>query len=46
MADSTAVNVQIIDAVTQTSVKVVTKAPVRAIAALYQIANRSAGLSL
>ncbi len=46
MADPTAVNAQITDAVTQTNVKVVAEAPAQAIAALYQIASHSAGLSL
>ncbi|HBP5042360.1 TPA: RebB like protein [Pseudomonas aeruginosa] len=46
MADPTAVNAQITDAVTQTNVKVVAEAPAQAIAALYQIASLSAGLSL
>ncbi|MCC8395290.1 RebB family R body protein [Paraburkholderia sp. MMS20-SJTR3] len=46
MADSTAVNAQITDAVTQTNVKVVAEAPAQAIAALYQVASHSAGLSL
>jgi len=45
MADSTAVNAQITDAVTQTNVKVA-EAPAQAIAALYQVASHSAGLSL
>lgn len=46
MADSTPVNSQITDAVTQTNVKVVAEAPAQAIAALYQVASHSAGLSL
>ncbi|KQZ59598.1 RebB family R body protein [Lysobacter sp. CCNWLW3] len=46
MADTTPVNSQITDAVTQTNVKVVAEAPAQAIAALYQVASHSAGLSL
>jgi hypothetical protein len=46
MADSTPVNAQITDAVTQTNVKVVAEAPAQAIASLYQVASHSAGLSL
>ncbi|MEN9657771.1 MAG: hypothetical protein RL571_1236 [Pseudomonadota bacterium] len=46
MADSTLVNGQITDAVTQTNVKVVAEAPAQAIASLYQVASHSAGLSL
>lgn len=46
MADSTPVNSQITDAVTQTNVKVVAEAPAQAIASLYQVASHSAGLSL
>jgi hypothetical protein len=46
MADSTAVNAQITDAVTQNNVKVIAEAPAQAIAALYQVASHSAGLSL
>ncbi len=46
MADNTPVNSQITDAVTQTNVKVVAEAPAQAIAALYQVASHSAGLSL
>lgn len=46
MADTTTVNSQITDAVTQTNVKVVAEAPAQAIAALYQVASHSAGLSL
>ena len=46
MADSTPVNSQITDAVTQTNVKVVAEAPAQAMAALYQVASHSAGLSL
>ena len=45
-ADSTPVNSQITDAVTQTNVKVVAEAPAQAMAALYQVASHSAGLSL
>lgn len=44
MADN--VNAQITDAVTQTNVKVVAEAPAQAVAALYQVASHSAGLSL
>jgi Killing trait len=40
------VNAQITDAVTQTNVKVVAEAPAQAIAALYQVASHSVGLSL
>jgi len=40
------VNAQITDAVTQTNVKVVAEAPAQAVAALYQVASHSAGLSL
>ncbi|GAB2800382.1 MULTISPECIES: RebB family R body protein [Dyella] len=40
------VNAQITDAITQTNVKVVAEAPAQAIAALYQVASHSAGLSL
>ncbi len=40
------VNAQITDAVTQTNVKVVAEAPAQAIAALYQVASHSIGLSL
>jgi hypothetical protein len=46
MADSTAVNAQVTDAVTQNNVKVVAEAPAQAIATLYQVASHSAGLSL
>jgi len=46
MADVTAVNAQITDAVTQTNVKVVAEAPAQAIASLYQVASHSAGLSM
>ncbi|CAG9211588.1 MULTISPECIES: RebB family R body protein [Burkholderiaceae] len=46
MADNTAVNGQITDAVTQTNVKVVAEAPAQALASLYQFASHSAGLSL
>ncbi|TRX74976.1 RebB family R body protein [Pseudomonas mangiferae] len=46
MADNTAVNAQVTDAVTQTNVKVVAEAPAQAIASLYQVASHSAGLSL
>ncbi len=46
MADNTLVNSQITDAVTQTNVKVVAEAPAQAMAALYQVASHSAGLSL
>lgn len=46
MADSTPVNSQITDAVTQTNVKVVAEAPAQAIASLYQIASHSTGLAL
>ncbi|MBE1160753.1 RebB family R body protein [Dyella acidiphila] len=46
MADNTAVNSQITDAVTQTNVKVVAEAPAQAIASLYQVASHSAGLSM
>ncbi len=46
MADSTPVNSQITDAVTQTNVKVVAEAPAQAIATLYQVASHSTGLSL
>ena len=46
MADNTAVNGQITDAVTQTNVKVVAEAPAQAMAALYQVASHSAGLAL
>lgn len=46
MADTTTVNSQITDAVTQTNVKVVAEAPAQAIAALYQVASHSASLSL
>ena len=46
MADSTPVNSQISDAVTQTNVKVVAEAPAQAMAALYQVVSHSAGLSL
>lgn len=46
MADITAVNSQITDAVTQTNVKVVAEAPAQAIASLYQVASHSAGLSM
>ena len=46
MADNTAVNGQITDAVTQTNVKVVAEAPAQAMGALYQVASHSAGLSL
>jgi hypothetical protein len=46
MADTTPVNSQITDAVTQTNVKVVAEAPAQAIAALYQVSSHSAGLSL
>ncbi len=46
MADTTPVNSQITDAVTQTNVKVVAEAPAQAIASLYQLASHSAGLSL
>ena len=40
------VNAPITDAITQTNVKVVAEAPAQAIAALYQVASHSAGLSL
>ncbi|TXH67359.1 MAG: RebB like protein [Lysobacteraceae bacterium] len=40
------VNEQITDAVTQTNVKVVAEAPAQAIAALYQVASHSVGISL
>lgn len=46
MADTTTVNSQITDAVTQTNVKVVAEAPAQAIASLYQVASHSASLSL
>lgn len=46
MADSTPVNAQITDAVTQTNVKVVAEAPAQAIASLYQVASHSTGLAL
>ena len=46
MADSTAVNSQITDSVTQTNVKVVAEAPAQAIASLYQVGSHSAGLAL
>lgn len=46
MADSTPVNSQITDAVTQTNVKVVAEAPAQAIASLYQVASHSTGLAL
>lgn len=46
MPDATAVNSQITDAVTQTNVKVVAEAPAQAIAALYQVASHSTGLSM
>jgi hypothetical protein len=46
MADSTAVNAQITDAVTQNNVKVIAEAPAQAIAALYQVASHSTGLAL
>lgn len=46
MADSTAVNSQITDAVTQTNVKVVAEAPAQAIASLYQVSSHSIGLAL
>lgn len=46
MADNTAVNGQITDAVTQTNVKVVAEAPAQAMASLYQVASHSAGLAL
>lgn len=46
MADSTPVNSQITDAVTQANVKVVAEAPAQAIASLYQVASHSSGLSL
>ena len=46
MADSTPVNSQITDAVTQTNVKVVAEAPAPAMAALYQVGSHPAGLSL
>lgn len=46
MPESTVVNSQITDAVTQTNVKVVAEAPAQAIAALYQVASHSTGLSM
>jgi hypothetical protein len=46
MADSTPVNAQITDAVTQTNVKVVAEAPAQAIASLYQVASHSTSLAL
>jgi hypothetical protein len=46
MADSTAVNTQITDAVTQSNVKVIAEAPAQAIAALYQVASHASGLSM
>jgi hypothetical protein len=46
MADPTAVNSQITDAVTQTNVKVVAEAPAQSIASLYQVASHATGLSL
>lgn len=46
MADSTAVNAQITDAVTQNNVKVIAEAPAQATAALYQVASHSVGLAM
>jgi hypothetical protein len=46
MADNTAVNAQITDAVTQNNVKVIAEAPAQATAALYQVASHSAGLAM
>ncbi|MGC3450496.1 RebB family R body protein, partial [Pseudomonas aeruginosa] len=45
MADPTAVKAQITDAVTQTNVSVVAVAPPQPIAALYECARPTAGLS-
>ncbi|WP_047248624.1 RebB family R body protein [Chromobacterium subtsugae] len=46
MSDSTLVNSQITDAVTQANVKVVAEAPAQSIASLYQVASHSAGLAM
>lgn len=46
MADTTPVNSQITDAVTQTNVKVVAEAPAQSLGMLYQMATHAAGLSI
>lgn len=46
MADPTAVNGQITDAVTQTNVKVLADAPAEALGSIYQVMAHSTGLSM
>jgi Killing trait len=46
MAFPTAVNDQITDSLTQSSLTVVAEAPSQALASLYQVASHSAGLSI
>ena len=46
MADTTKVNGQITDAVTQTNVNVLGDAPAQAMGTLFQVAAQAAGLSL
>lgn len=46
MADNTAVNAQITDAVTQTNVKVLGEAPAQAMAVLYQTLAHSVSLAM
>ncbi len=46
MSDSTKVNEQITDAVTQTNVKVLAEAPAQAMGSLYQVASHSTGLAM
>lgn len=46
MPDTTKVNEQITDAVTQTNVKVLAEAPAQAMGTLYQVASHSSGLAM
>ena len=46
MSQSTGVNAQITDAITQANSMVLAQAPAQALASLYQVASHSAGLSM
>ena len=46
MADSTKVNEQVTDAVTQSNVKVLGEAPAQALGSLYQVAAQANGIAM